>query len=212
MSSRPGTRVAFWVGVVIGLVGLAVGGGLFVRMFVGLDRDVEALHRFGRDRSGGALEMSSTTTVTLFIEPGDRSLDGVRYALIDVVTGREVEVQAGGGSEYTVGGRSGRSLATVTLEPGSYLVEVAPADVTVAVGPSPVPGPGTIVFPVAVGGSLVVVGSVIAVWAALAQSRRRNEEAVAAPPPSSAWVTGSWEDAARPESSLEPPPGREGDR
>lgn len=195
-------RARIWLGIGIALVGVAVGGGLFIAVFFQINDDVSALHRFGFRADGGVYEVEEPVRATLFVEPQTRSMSGVRYEVIDVASGEVIGLRGAGGSfTYDFPAGSGRSVAAVDLESGEYVVRVQPADATIAIGPSPLPSFGDFLRGVLFGAPLVVIGGTLAVVAAIQQTRSRTREAVSSlPPPGSAspWTTGTWDtDAER---------------
>ncbi len=134
---------------------------------------------------------------TVFVEPNEASLTGVRFRIWDVEAGREVPLSPYGGSfSYGFPSHSGRAVATVSLQPGTYAIQVEGDGLELAVGASPA---GRLVW-MLVGGlmiglPLVIGGGVVAIVSALRQSRRRNR--LTAPPQSSAWSSGEWPTGGR---------------
>lgn len=190
-------RARIWVGIGLALAGIAIGGGLFVAVFLQINDDVGELHRFGFRADGGSYVVVESVRATLFVEPQSRTMSGVRYEVIDVVTGEVVGLRSAGGSfSYDFPAGSGRSVAAVDLEPGEYVVDVRPADVTVAIGPSPAPSFGDFLRGVLLGAPLVLIGGTLALVSAIRQTRSRNREvgSTLPPPGSSPWATGTWDD------------------
>ena len=116
-------RTRIWVGVGVALAGIAIGAGLFVAVFLQINDDVGALHRFGFRADGGPYVVEEPVRATLFVEPQTRSMSGVRYEVIDLATAEVVPLDSAGGRfTYDFPAGSGRSIAAVDLEPGEYAV------------------------------------------------------------------------------------------
>jgi len=134
---------------------------------------------------------------TVFVEPQAASLTGVRFQIWDVEAGRRVDMQSYGGTfSYGFPEHTGRAVATVALDPGTYSIQVEGSGVNLALGPSPAHRVvRMIVGGLLVGVPLVIGGMATAVVAALRQSRRKNRNA-SRPPPSS-WSSGEWPTGGR---------------
>lgn len=180
-------KARIWTGLGLFFAGLLAGALLLIPIFFAIDDDVESLHRFGLHGDGGVYVVDEPEHVWLYLEPQGSTLAGVRFALIDVATGDEVELRSTQSYQqtYDMPAGSGRSVARADLEPGEYVVLVEPRTVVIAVGPSPLPDLGTFVLPVLVAGPLVVIGLALALIAAIRQSRRRGPiaESTLPPPP-----------------------------
>ncbi len=158
--------------------------------------EVDALHRSG---VGNASEFVVDEPVdwTVFIEPSNASLSGFRMRIWDVEAGREVSMKPYGRTfSYGFPSHTGRAFATISLDPGTYSMQVEGSGVNLAVGPSPA---GHLVWllvgGLAIGVPFVLGGIALAIVAALRESRRRNR--LAALPPASAWSAGEWRDGGR---------------
>jgi len=134
---------------------------------------------------------------TVFVEPQSASLIGVRFQIWDVNAGRRVEMQTYDGSfSYGFPDHSGRSVATVALQPGTYSIQVEGRGLNLAIGPSPAHRVvRMLVVGLLIGVPLVIGGIATAAMAALAQSRRRNRNAPRPPP--SQWSAGEWSGTGR---------------
>ena len=134
---------------------------------------------------------------TVFVEPQAASLTGVRFQIWDNVAGRRVEMSSYDGSfSYGFPDHSGRAVATVALDPGTYSIQVEGEGVILALGPSPAHRVvRMIVGGLLVGVPLVIGGATTAIVAALRQSRRRNRNS--SRPPPSGWSSGEWPTAGR---------------
>lgn len=134
---------------------------------------------------------------TVFVEPQDVSLTGVRFQIWDVDAARRVDMQSYDGTfSYGFPNHSGRAVSTVALDSGTYAIQVEGDGVNLALGRSPTHR----VFKMIIGGLLVGVplvigGTTTAVVAGLRQSRRRNRNALRPPP--SDWSSGEWSAGGR---------------
>ncbi|MEM8705556.1 MAG: hypothetical protein AAGE98_03815 [Actinomycetota bacterium] len=144
MSDRPTTishypKARRWLAISIVVVVLGmVASILWVlwRLTI-VDDGVDALQRFGGDGSAGrVLVVDDAADWTIYIEPADRSLSGVRFALADADTEKPVLLtSARNDVQYSVGDDSGRPVSRAVLEPGTYTVDVTPESAMLAIGP-----------------------------------------------------------------------------
>lgn len=134
---------------------------------------------------------------TVFVEPQDASLTGVRFQIWDVDAARRVDMQSYDGTfSYGFPNHSGRAVSTVALESGTYAIQVDGGGVNLALGRSPAHRVlKMIVGGLLVGVPLVIGGTTTAVVAGLRQSRRKNRKA-SRPPPSD-WSSGEWPTGGR---------------
>ena len=197
MPRRPLHR-GVWLGAGILILGvLAAGGWLFVEM-PSVSDELDGFHRASRE---APVEFTVDERVDwdVFLEPSVASQSGFRFEILDA-RGDRVALGREHGFSYAWFGRSGRSIASVVLEPGTYLMQVVEGTSTVAVGASP----GGRIFR-AIGGAVLLgvciglTGMVIMVVSAVRDTRRRNENAE--PPPPSPWSAGEWPAPGPPESS-----------
>ncbi len=126
----------------------------------------------------------------VFIEPSTASQARFRFEIVDA-DGEEVTLSNRHGFSYSWFGRSGRSIASVELEPGDYRLLVVEGTAAVALGPSPA---GQVAW--AIGGAVVIgllfggAGTAILVVSAIRDTRRRTRNAERPPP--SPWSAGEW--------------------
>jgi hypothetical protein len=161
-------------------------------LFAALPSVSDEIDRFHRASPQIPAEFTVADTVDwdVFIEPSAASQSGLRFEIVDR-EGQPVALGRDHGFTYNWFGRSGRSIASVELEPGTYRMQVVDGTQRVAVGPSP----GGKIFRViggalAVGALLGIPGVVITVVSAVRDTRRRNRDAE--PPPPSPWSAGEW--------------------
>lgn len=191
---RPNRRrpVLVFLGIGVAIAGVLVAVGWLA---VHLPRWGERIDDLGRAEADAPLRVAVDDPVrwTLYLEPSASSGIDTTYRVVDD-RGDEVAVdRSGDRSSYEWFGRSGRSIGTVELDPGTYVVEVTGPD-TIALGPSPRPALGRAVVGAAlVGLPLVIGGIIVAVVAAVRDTRRRH--ATGEPPPPSPWSAGEWPSA-----------------
>ena len=178
-----------WIGVTLVVVGILGALAWAGAQFVLFTRDVGDLQR-ADDGAPLRFDVAEPVAWTLFVEPGSASLGGVRFGVVEVATDRPVVLDRYDGSfSYDTPSRSGRAVATVALDPGTYRLEVdGPA--TVAIGSSPAARLGWLFAGAALLGlPLVIGGGVLATVSAIRDTRRRTRQAEAPPP--SPWTAGS---------------------
>lgn len=183
-------RASVWIGVSLAAVGvLASVAWAGLQLFL-LDRDVDELTRAVAS-SPTDFDVDATVSWTVFAEPRDESLSGVRYRIVDAVTGEESGLAPYGGDfAYSTGSHSGRAVSTVQLQPGRYRL-VVEGPLTIAVGPSPAGRMGWMFGgAAAVGGPLLIGGLAVALISAIRDTRARTRAAL--PPPASPWSAGEW--------------------
>jgi hypothetical protein len=178
-----------WIGVGLVVLGvLAAGAWLFVSL-PSVSDDIDRFHR-ASPQIPAEFTVVERVEWDVFIEPSVASQSGFRFEIVDA-GGQRVPLGRDHGFTYNWFGRSGRSIASVELDPGTYRVRVVEGTAGVAVGASP---GGAILR--AVGGALLIgallgiSGLVIAVVSAVRDTRRRNRDAE--PPPPSPWSSGEW--------------------
>lgn len=177
------------IGVGIAAFGLMIGLAFVIPKVSTLPDDIDALAR-ARQLEPVMLEIEEPVGWTIYIEPSTQSLSGVRPSIIDLDTGEIVGLRAGGSSSYGWGSRTGRAIARVDLDPGTYELRVG-GPATLAIGERPGAQLWTAVWRgVLVGGTVLVGGIALAVVSAIRDTRRRNERAE--PPPPSPWSAGEW--------------------
>jgi len=179
-----------WVGVGLASLGVLLAVGWLVLTLPDVSDRVDALHR-AEDGTSTEFTVDESVSWTVFTEPGSESVLGIRYTLTEVGTGEMVTPRrAGSNFTYAWGSRSGRAVAVVDLEPGTYRLEVQ-GPVRIAIGPSPGrPLLVAIAGAILVGGSFVLLGIIIGVVSAVRDTRRRK--ALNEPPPPSPWTAGEW--------------------
>lgn len=127
---------------------------------------------------------------TVFLEPSSSSGIDTTYRVVDEGGDVVAVDRSGDDSSYEWFGRSGRGIGTVDLDPGTHVVQVTGPD-TIALGPSPRPAlERAVVGAALVGLPLVIGGIVVAVVAAVRDTRRRD--ATGESPPPSPWTAGEW--------------------
>ncbi len=185
-----------WIGgasAVLGVLAVVIWVGIH---FARMSAEVDALNRSVPGTSSEFV-VDESVDWTVFVEPSDASMSGIRFRIWDVGAGREVAMRPYGRSfSYGLPSHTGRAIATVSLDPGTYSIQIEGSGLGLAVGPSPA---GHVVW-MLVGGLVIglpfVLGGIaVAVIAAVRQSRRRNQ--VASLPPPTAWSTGQWSDSER---------------
>lgn len=189
--ARPARRRSPGVWIGLGLV--ALGGIVAVVWLVvripAFNDEVDALRRATPDQPA-TFVVDEPVRWSVFIEPSGRSQSGLRYRLVDD-GGREVLLERSGGASYDAFGDSGREIASVALEPGTYRLEVTAGDATLAVGDDPTGVlTGAIAAALVIGLPLVLGGAALSIVSAIRDTRRRTE--TAAPPPASPWSAGEW--------------------
>jgi len=181
------------VSVVVGIVAVVAWTGV---QFFEMSQTVDG---FVRADPGQSTEFIVDTPVawTVFVEPDKASLTGVRFRIRDVDAGSDIAMQPYGGTfSYGFPSHTGRAVATVALQPGTYSLEVEGSGLNLAVGESPAGRVAwMLVGGLVIGLPLVIGGGAVAVVSALRQSRGRNRRATR--PPESAWATGEWPDGGR---------------
>jgi len=188
VARRPIHR-GIWIGATILVVGvLAAGAWLFAEL-PSVSDEIDRFHR-ASPQLPVEFEVVESVDWDVFIEPSVSSLSGLRFEIVDA-SGDRVRLGSDHGFTYNWFGRSGRSIASVELEPGTYRVEIVEGFSTVAVGRSP----GGKIFraiggAVLIGALLGVTGVVIMIVSAVRDTRRRTENAE--PPPPSPWSSGEW--------------------
>lgn len=177
------------IGVGIAALGLMIGLAFIIPKVSTLPDDIDALAR-ARTLEPAALEIVEPVGWTIYIEPSNLSLSGIRPSIVDVDSGEPVALRSGGSSSYGWGSRTGRAIARVDLDPGTYELRVEGA-ATLAIGDRPGARLWTAVWRgVVVGGTVMLAGIVLAVVSAIRDTRRRNERSE--PPPPSPWSAGEW--------------------
>lgn len=135
ISSYPRARWWAAIGIVAVVLGAALSTVWFIWALGQVEDDVDALVVVN-GTSADVLIVDEAVEWTIYLEPASRSLSGVRFEVIDADTGELVALEpARNGVNYDVGGRNGRPISLARLDPGTYRVEIAPADATLAVGP-----------------------------------------------------------------------------
>ncbi len=183
-----------WTGIAIAVLGALAAGAWSVWQFVLLNRDIGDLHRASVGHAA-TLKIDEPESWTVFVEPSSRSLTGVRYRIRSTATGDDAALGNYSGSfTYDVPNGSGRSVATVELESGEYLVSVEESDAVIAVGPSPAGRLGWMVL----GGFLIGIptvlgGGALAVVNGIRLTRSHNRRGE--PPAESDWSVGEWPDS-----------------
>lgn len=178
-----------WAGATLLILGLLAAGGWLLAHLPSVADDIDGFHRATPQRPA-EITVAELVDWDVFIEPSAASSSGFRFEILDAA-GDRVPLGRDHGSTYNWFGRSGRSIASVVLEPGTYRLEVLEGTSTVAVGASP----GGRIFR-AIGGAVLVAvvvggtGAAIMVVSAVRDTRRRNENGE--PPPPSPWSAGEW--------------------
>jgi hypothetical protein len=128
---------------------------------------------------------------TLFLEPSSSSGIDTTYRVVDDERGEAMPVdRSGERSSYEWLGRSGRSIGTVELDPGRYVIEVTGPD-TIALGPSPDPALRRAIVGAALVGLPLIVGGITTAVVTVRRDTRRRVDA-GEPPPPSPWSAGEW--------------------
>ncbi|MEO0492354.1 MAG: hypothetical protein AAF081_02945 [Actinomycetota bacterium] len=138
ISHYPAARRWLAISVVAAVLGMVASVLWVVWRLAVVDDSADALQRFGVDGPAGlVLAPDDDVDWTIYLEPADRSLSGVRFSIAEADTQKVVALSgARNDVQYAVGGRSGRPVSRVLLAPGTYTVTVSPADeVTLAIGP-----------------------------------------------------------------------------
>ncbi len=164
--------------------------------FVRMSDEVDNFVRSGPDQASEFV-VDHRVDWTVFVEPDRASLTGVRFRIWDVDASREVTMRPYGGSfSYGFMSHSGRAIATVSLEPGTYSLQVDGSGLDLALGPSPASRTVWMILGgLVIGVPMVIGGAVLATVSALRESRRRNR--MAAMPPVSTWSAGEWPGSGR---------------
>ena len=197
VSGRPIHR-GVWIGAALGVLGVVAAGVWAIATLPSVSDDIDRLHRAS---PGAPAEFTVEDAVDwdVFLEPSTLSQSGVRIEVVDE-RGDPVPLGNEHGFTYEWFGRSGRSIASVALDPGTYRMRVVEGTATVAVGASP----GWAILR-AVGGAVLIAllvcgpGVVILVVSAVRDTRRRTRDAE--PPPPSPWSAGEWPAAEPPVGS-----------
>ncbi len=179
--------------MVVGIIAVVVWVGF---QFFRMSGEVDNFVRSGPDQVAEFV-VDRPVDWTVFVEPDKASLTGVRFRIWDVDAAREVRMKPYGGSfSYGFPSHNGRAVATVSLEPGTYSLQVEGSGLNLALGPSPA---GRTVWMLLggllIGVPMVIGGAVLAAMSALSESRRRNR--MAAMPPVSTWSSGEWPNRGR---------------
>ncbi len=184
------SRAGVWVGVGLAIFGIVAALAWAGAQFVLLDRDVDDLGRAAAAEPF-SFEVGSPARWTLFLEPNDASFSGVHFSVTDTASGDEVALGSyRGGFSYDTLSYSGRAVATISLEPGVYRVDVE-GPVTIAIGPSPAGRVGWMVGGgLLIGVPLLIGGVALALGSAIRDTRRRTRAAL--PPAPSPWTSGEW--------------------
>lgn len=185
---RPVHR-GIWIGVALICLGFIAAFGWFVVKAPSIGDDIDRL-----DRASPGLPAEFTIAETVdwdvFLEPSAASQARFRFAILDG-DGEPVRLGNDHGSTYEWFSRSGRSIASVVLEPGDYRMEVTEGTATVALGPSPTGRIFRVVGgAIGLGSVLGISGIVILIVSAVRDTRRRTESAERPPP--SPWSSGEW--------------------
>ncbi|MEM9202385.1 MAG: hypothetical protein AAGC53_12015 [Actinomycetota bacterium] len=142
-SSSPTTtsrypKARWWaaIGITVAVAGAALSTIWFVwalsRVEAGLD---DVLVVTGADEVV-TVTVEESVDWTIYLEPADRSLSGIRFSIQNVANGQDVPLSAARNDvAYRVAGRDGRPVSRARLEPGVYVIEVSPADAVLAIGP-----------------------------------------------------------------------------
>ena len=178
-----------WVGAAVLCLGVIAAVGWFFANAPDVSDEIDRLHRASPDLPA---EFTTTQAVDwdVFLEPSSASRVRFRFVILDV-EGEPVRLGNDHGSTYEWFSRSGRSIASVVLEPGDYRMEVTEGTGTVALGT----GPAGRIFravagAIAIGLLLGLSGIAIRIVSAVRDTRRRTENAE--PPPPSPWSSGEW--------------------
>jgi hypothetical protein len=187
------TKLRLHPGVFIGaglvLLGVIAGSLWFASRMPGISNEIDRLQR-SNTRLPLEFEIEEAVEWTIFVEPSNVSLSGVRYAIVDLVTGEEVPVSSAGNTRYAWFGRSGRSIGKVEIPAGSYRLPVE-GSATVALGSDPTSKIGWAFGGAAlIGVPLVAIGLAVAIVSAVRDTRRRAQNAEPGPP--SPWSAGEW--------------------
>lgn len=187
-----------WIGTALGVLGVVAAGGWAIVTMPAVSDDID---RFPRASPDAPVEFTVEDAVDwdVFLEPSTLSQSGVRLEVVDE-RGDPVPFGNEHGFTYEWFGRSGRSIASVALDPGTYRMRVVEGSATVAVGASP----GGAILRALGGAALIALvvagpGVVILVVSAVRDTRRRTRDAE--PPPPSPWSAGEWPAAEPPVGS-----------
>jgi len=185
-----------WAGGIAAVIGIIVVVAWVGYQFYEMSAEVDDFVRSGANQPPEFV-IDQPVNWTVFVEPQSASLTGVRFQIWDVNAGRRVDMQSSNSSfSYGFPDHSGRSVATVALETGTYSIQVEGNGLNLALGPSPAHRVvRMLVVGLLLGVPLVLGGIVTAAVAALAQSRRRNRNA--SRPPPSEWSAGEWPSPGR---------------
>ena len=107
--------------------------------------------------------VSESVDWTVYVEPAERSLSGLRFELFDAQSSEALTLEPPANDvEYSAHGRSGRPISRARLEPGEYRLERSPTDAILAVGPDVGDrvqrmwlGAALIALPTVIGGGMV---------------------------------------------------------
>lgn len=135
ISDYPKARWWASVGIIVALVGAAVSTAWFVWGLNRVDDGLDGLIVVAGSQPV-RVPVAEAVDWTVYLEPSDRSLSGVRFDVVDTSTGEPVTLEPPRNDvDYSVGDRTGRPISRARLDAGEYLVEVSPDDVVLAIGP-----------------------------------------------------------------------------
>jgi len=167
---------------------MAAGAWLFSEL-PNVSDEIDRFHRASR-QFPVEFTVEEAVDWDVFIEPSSASRSGLRFEIVDA-EGEPVRLGSDHGFTYNWFSRSGRSIASAALDPGTYRMTVTEGTASVAIGDSP----GAEIFRavgggVLIGGVLGLLGIVVMIVSAVRDTRRRNQNNE--PPPPSPWSSGEW--------------------
>ena len=132
--------------------------------------------------------VSESVDWTVYVEPAERSLSGLRFELFDAQSSEALTLEPPANDvEYSAYGRSGRPISA-RLEPGEYRLERSPTDAILAVGPDVGDrvqrmwlGAALIALPTVIGGGMVATVNLMRALRPAARSE--SSQAPPLPPP-----------------------------